>query len=312
MKNFGFIRVAACSPEVKPGNISFNIDRISENVSHCVAEGAKVVLFPELSVTGYTCADLFGQSILIDSAIPALGRLARRFADDDITIVVGAPIQYNGCLYNSAAVIANGRIQGFVPKTYLPNYGEFYEKRWFTSGENVDGTVAIATNPDNFASDETSRGEYMAPISTKLLFETHGIRFGIEICEDLWVPNPPSSALSMSGADIILNLSATNELIGKHRYLVDLIRNQSARCRCGYVYASAGTGESSTDLAFAGNCIIAENGSIVAHSERFMMGEKMAFADLDIESLRHDRTHFGTFHEGNNPPTPQTVHIGHR
>ncbi len=308
MENFGFIRVAACSPEVKPGNVYFNTDRISENVRRCVAEGAKVVLFPELSITGYTCADLFGQSLLIDSVIPALDSLARQFAGYDTSIVVGAPIRYNGCLYNCAAVIGDGRIQCIVPKTYLPNYGEFYEKRWFTSGENVNGSVTIPAVPDN--SGQTGHEEYQAPISTSLLFETHGVRFGIEICEDLWVPNPPSSALSMSGADIILNLSATNELIGKHRYLVDLIRNQSARCRCGYVYASAGTGESSTDLAFAGNCIIAENGSILAHSERFMMGEKRAFADLDIESLRHDRTHFGTFHEGNHSPAPQTIRIG--
>ncbi len=298
MKNFGFIRVAACSTEVKPGDIAFNKNRISESVHDCIAENVKAVVFPEMCVTGYTCADLFEQDILIDGALHAISDLADEFRDEEITIVVGTPVRHGDCLYNCAAVLNGGRVKGFVPKRHLPNYGEFYERRWFTPGKETVGAIRITPTQIKGVTADMETLSYECPIGTNLLFETEGIRFGIEICEDLWVPVPPSCRLSMAGADIIMNLSATNELIGKHRYLVDLIRNQSARCRCGYVYASAGTGESSTDLAFAGNSIIAENGSILASTERFTIGRKLSIADIDIESLRHDRMHFGTFKDG--------------
>lgn len=295
MKNFGYIRVGSCSPEVRAADIAHNIRNIIEASERFESENVDLAVFPELSVTGYTCADLFGQTLLLDRAEQALSTLARELADKRITIVVGVPLRHNGRLYNCAAVIQGGRISGIVPKTHIPNYGEFYEKRWFASGKDTTGEISV----------DSTR----IPFGTDLLFSIDGIKFGIEICEDLWVPQPPGARLATGGADIIVNLSATNELIGKHRYLLDLIRNQSARCRCGYVYASAGAGESSTDLAFAGNCIIAENGPLLAESRRFEMHTKTATADLDIEMLRHDRTHFETFNENSDGPDLRVITV---
>lgn len=301
MENYGYIRVGAISPEVKPGDICFNTQEIKRHIARCIEEDVRIAVFPELSVTGYTCADLFGQSLLIEKVTEALDEIARSFSDEDIVVIVGAPIEKDNKLYNCAVVLDSGKIAGIVPKCHIPNYGEFYEKRWFSSGATASGTIDIRKK-SHHSSD--------CAFGTDLIFEIRGIKFGIEICEDLWVPAPPSGRLCMAGADMILNLSATNELIGKHRYLLDLIRNQSARCRCGYVYASAGLGESSTDLAFAGNCIIAENGTVLARTERFSMTSKTAIADIDIQSLRHDRIHFETFNEHYIDTPARTVELG--
>lgn len=281
MENYGFIRVAACSPEVKPGDIRYNIEKIKEQISETAAAGVDAVVFPELSVTGYTCADLFDQELLIDSAWEALTLLAESTRHHSLTVVAGAPVRIGHDLFNCGIVLNGGEIRGLVPKTHIPNYGEFYERRWF--------------KPASSLKTDTYRG---IPIGTDLLFEVGDALAGVELCEDLWVPGPPSIGMCMSGAGIIFNLSATNELIGKHKYTLDLIRNQSARCRCGYVYAAAGAGESSTDLAFAGKGIIAENGRILAETPRFELRSKTAIADIDIESLVHDRRHFNTFGEG--------------
>lgn len=297
MKNYGFIRVAACSPVVRPGDISHNIGEIERLAAECDALEADIALFPELSITGYTCADLFGQALLLEKAQTALSELASRLSGKKMTVVVGVPVTHDGRLFNCAAVLSQGNVRGLVPKSYIPDYGEFYEKRWFVSGHGLSTELFSPGSKES------------VPFGTDLIFETAGAKFGIEICEDLWVPLPPSSELAPAGADIILNLSATNELIGKHRYLTDLIANQSARCRSGYVYASAGTGESSTDLAFAGNCIIAENGIILAESERFTLADKLAIADIDVETIRHDRMHFGTFHECDRDNRYRTVHL---
>ena len=292
MKNFGFIRVAACSPEVKPGDINYNLKKITEQIDECLSSGVSIALFPELGITGYTCADLFSQRLLTDKAFQALDKIALKTHDKNITVIVGAPISYINDLYNCGIVICDGKIQGIVPKSYIPNYGEFYERRWFKSGKKL------------------CSGAFKGiPIGTDLLFVSGDITFGVEICEDLWVPNPPSSELCMAGADIIFNLSATNELISKHRYTLDLIRNQSARCRCAYVYSSAGTGESSTDLAFAGNGIIAENGRILAETPRFELTGKMSIADIDVESLQNDRQHFGTFSEGKSSEQKKRIEL---
>lgn len=283
--------MAACSPTVRSGDIGYNVGCIIEMAKGCAAEKVELAVFPELSVTGYTCADLFGQEILLARVADGLEELSKAINGLGITIAIGAPLRKGNALYNCAVVINGRGIVGAVPKSYLPNYGEFYEKRWFkpapTPGED---TITIGT--------VRKRGVlHEVPFGTNLIFDCNGAKFGIEICEDLWVPNPPSTRLALGGAEIILNLSATNELIGKHRYLLDLLRNQSARCRCAYVYASAGTGESSTDLAYAGNCIIAENGTIVSESPRFEIGEKCSIADIDVRSLGHDRRHFETFAE---------------
>lgn len=295
MDKFGFIRVAACSPEIKPADTDFNADRIIELARECAAKGVELAVFPELCITGYTCADLFEQESLLDGAVSALRKIQMELHDSCITIVVGAPLTRGDALYNCAVVIAHGSIIGVVPKSYLPNYGEFYEKRWFKAapGATPDSSILLKDAP-------YQKVEHK-PFGTNLLFDCDGAKFGIEICEDLWVPNPPSTSLALSGADMILNLSATNELIGKHRYLRNLISSQSARCRCAYVYASAGLGESSTDLAYAGNCIIAENGAVVAESPRFTIGSKFCIADIDVSNLRHDRRHFATFSEQSAP-----------
>ena len=239
-------------------------------------KGVQIIAFPELSVTGYTCLDLFAQQTLLDGAEEALLQLVSNTADLDILTIVGVPLRTENRLINAAVVFQKGAIRGVVPKTYLPNYKEFQEQRWFTSATELrESTISI--------------GEEEYPMGSHLLFRSGRLTAGIEICEDLWVPVPPSSLLAMEGANIIFNLSASNELIGKHAYLSSLICQQSARCMAGYVYASSGFGESSTDLVFAGNGIIAENGNLLAESPRFTMEEQLVISEIDIETLQNDR-----------------------
>lgn len=284
IKRLGWVRICAVSPEVKPADVSFNLKNIQSAISETKDKNIDLILFPELSLTAYTCADLFYQVNLLEAAKNALISLAKYTEILDTAVVVGLPFVFKSKLYNCAAILHRGKILGIVPKTHIPNYNEFYEKRWFASAKDLDcahNTIKI--------------GEDIVPFSANLLFEISGIKYGIEICEDLWVPIPPSSSMCLAGADVILNLSASNELAGKNSYLVDLIKHQSAQCRCGYIYASAGKGESSTDLVFSGNCIIAENGTILASSPRFEMKCKSAIADLDVEAIRSDRYRFSTF-----------------
>lgn len=239
-------------------------------------KGVQIIAFPELSVTGYTCLDLFAQQTLLNGAEEALLQLVSNTADLDILTIVGVPLRTENRLINAAVVFQKGAIRGIVPKTYLPNYKEFQEQRWFTSATELrESTISI--------------GEEEYPMGSHLLFRSGRLTAGIEICEDLWVPVPPSSLLAMEGANIIFNLSASNELIGKHAYLRSLICQQSARCMAGYVYASSGFGESSTDLVFAGNGIIAENGNLLAESPRFTMEEQLVISEIDIETLQNDR-----------------------
>ena len=239
-------------------------------------KGVQIIAFPELSVTGYTCLDLFAQQTLLNGAEAALLQLVSNTADLDILTIVGVPLRTENRLINAAVVFQKGAIRGVVPKTYLPNYKEFQEQRWFTSATELrESTISI--------------GEEEYPMGSHLLFRSGRLTAGIEICEDLWVPVPPSSLLTMEGANIIFNLSASNELIGKHAYLRSLICQQSARCMAGYVYASSGFGESSTDLVFAGNGIIAENGNLLAESPRFTMEEQLVISEIDIETLQNDR-----------------------
>lgn len=239
-------------------------------------KGVQIIAFPELSVTGYTCLDLFAQQTLLNGAEAALLQLVSNTADLDILTIVGVPLRTENRLINAAVVFQKGAIRGVVPKTYLPNYKEFQEQRWFTSATELrESTISIG------------KEEY--PMGSHLLFRSGRLTAGIEICEDLWVPVPPSSLLTMEGANIIFNLSASNELIGKHAYMRSLICQQSARCMAGYVYASSGFGESSTDLVFAGNGIIAENGNLLAESPRFTMEEQLVISEIDIETLQNDR-----------------------
>lgn len=283
MNNLGYIRIAAAIPAVKPGDISFNISRIEEMTAKAREDGAEIVLFPELSITGYSCGDLFYQDILLDNAEKALTTLARNAAVAGVAIIVGLPLRLNGALYNCAAVLADGEVKGIVPKTHLPNYNEFYEKRWFS--------------PSYSAPQSTTIGGKAVDCSRNLLFSKGGVNFGIEICEDLWVPIPPSCNLCQQGAQLIFNLSASDEQAGKHQYLRSLVAQQSARCRAAYIYASAGAGESSTDLAFPGKAIIAENGSIIGESERFSLSPTILIRDVDVNLLNNDRLKYSTFNE---------------
>jgi len=274
--NNGFIRVAAAIPEIRVADCAFNVARIADLVRKGEEEKVQVICFPELSVTGYTCADLFQQQQLLLNAQKALNELQLLTFSTTAVIIVGMPVRVQSNLYNTAVVLQGGHILGIVPKTHLPNNNEFYEKRWFTSGGLVDKqTISIA-------------GEQI-PFGTDLLFTDGSFTFGIEICEDLWVPIPPSSQQALHGAEIIFNLSATNELIGKHQYLRQLIEQQSARCNAGYVYASAGAGESTTDVVYAGNGLIAENGKIISASERFSFEPQLIVNDIDVERLQAER-----------------------
>ena len=274
--NYGFVKVAAAVPLVQVADCFYNIEKIEGLMRQASEKGVQIIAFPELSVTGYTCLDLFAQQTLLNGAEAALLQLVSNTADLDILTIVGVPLRTENRLINAAVVFQKGAIRGVVPKTYLPNYKEFQEQRWFTSATELrESTISIG------------KEEY--PMGSHLLFRSGRLTAGIEICEDLWVPVPPSSLLTMEGANIIFNLSASNELIGKHAYLRSLICQQSARCMAGYVYASSGFGESSTDLVFAGNGIIAENGNLLAESPRFMMEEQLVISEIDIETLQNDR-----------------------
>ena len=264
--NYGFVKVAAAVPLVQVADCFYNIEKIEGLMRQASEKGVQIIAFPELSVTGYTCLDLFAQQTLLDGAEEALLQLVSNTADLDILTIVGVPLRTENRLINAAVVFQKGAIRGVVPKTYLPNYKEFQEQRWFTSVTELrESTISI--------------GEEEYPMGSHLLFRSGRLTAGIEICEDLWVPVPPSSLLAMEGANIIFNLSASNELIGKH----------AARCMAGYVYASSGFGESSTDLVFAGNGIIAENGNLLAESPRFTMEEQLVISEIDIETLQNDR-----------------------
>lgn len=268
-RNRGYIRVAACTPRVRVGDVDFNIDDILENVKRLDAQGVELAVFPELAVTGYTCADLFHSGLIIDKAHEGVERLCRATAGLEIAFAVGAPRQREGRLFNSALLIHRGTVVLEADKTFLPNYDEFYERRFFTPSTRKEVT----------------------------LYELNGVKVGMEICEDLWTPVPVSSRLALAGADVVLNLSASDDITGKYDYLLDLVRQQSARCVCGYAYASAGFGESSTDLVFDGKCLIAENGSLLASSARWQNDGGDAVADIDVEQLRRDRLHKSTFFE---------------
>lgn len=272
----GFTKVAAAIPGVRVADCNYNITQIQALMLKASEAGAQLVAFPELSVTAYTCMDLFSGKLLLDQAEKALVELVHSTRDLPVLSVVGMPLRTENRLINAAVVFQQGKILGVVPKTYLPNYKEFQEQRWFSSASDLKlDTIRI--------------GNASYPMGGNLLFETDNLTVGIELCEDLWVPVPPSSVLAMLGANVIVNLSASNELIGKNNYLRNLICQQSARCISGYVYASAGFGESTTDLVFAGNALIAENGSLLAASKRFEQDEQLIISEIDIDNLEHDR-----------------------
>ena len=284
-QDLGFLRVAAASPALQVADIDFNLEHIMTLIKHAAADQCQVLVFPELALTGYTCADLFFQHLLLEQVQQALVRLARMSAEYAMIVIVGAPLEQGGKLFNCAVVISNGAIVGAVPKTFLPNTQEFYEERWFSSA--YDRTRA-----------EISIGGSAVPFGEDLLFQ-HPERgeccIGVEICEDAWVANPGSGDMAQAGATLLCNLSASPEVLGKARYRRQLVEAQSARCLAAYVYASAGVGESSTDLVFAGHSLIAENGVLLAQTDRFGFADKLISADVDVQRLNLERCKNNSF-----------------
>lgn len=285
--NTGFIKVSAVSPRVTVANVEKNLQNALKTVKAESESGSSLIVFPELYLTAYTCGDLFLQDALIQSALDALIKFSKETAYSDAVICIGLPLRVSGRLYNCAAVLQSGAILGIVPKTYIPNYNEYYEKRWFASSEKVNCSSVIIDDEE-------------VPFGSNLLFTlSSGAVLGVEICEDLWVPVPPSSELCLNGADIIANLSASNEAVTKNDYRKNIISVQSAKCFCAYVYASSGVGESSTDLVFSGACTIAENGAILSESERFAFDGSSASAYIDFEKLNSERVRNGSFSDNN-------------
>lgn len=278
----GLVRVGAAVPSLALGNVKENMKRHLAMMREAKEKHVSIVTFPELSLTGYTCGDLFFQRRLLDDVTDALLTLKDEMPEE-IIAVVGAPLEIEGALYNCAVVLHKGEIISAVPKTFLPNNGEFYEKRWFQSGDaRRDAWAAIPKLKTN--------------VCRQAIFETEdGVRFGIELCEDLWAPLPPSTMLSVEGAEIILNLSASNELLSKREYRQQLISQQSARCQCGYVYVSAGMGESSSDLVFSGHSVIASCGTVIRESEGYLADDYLMTADVDIDRIRADRMKQSSF-----------------
>lgn len=279
----GFVKVCAVTPQIKVADTNYNSKLISKTMKEAVAAGAKLCVFPELCLTGYSCGDLFLQDHLLENAKKELLWLVQESKALDAIFFVGLPYEINGKLYNMAAVFAKGELLGLVPKTYLPNYNEFYEARHFTSGKFLDTEEIL---PDGS----------IVPVSCDLIFyceEMPKLKIAVELCEDLWVPNPPSIAHAMAGATIIVNLSASDEVTGKSAYRKELVTGQSARLVCGYIYASAGEGESTQDVVYSGHNLIAENGHLLAEGKRY--SDALLLTEIDINHIEADRRRMTTF-----------------
>lgn len=282
----GFIKVAACTPEIQVADVDFNVDKIISQLEKCREEGVKVAVFPELCITGYTCQDLFFQNALLDKAMEGVVKIAKTTADSDMLVAVGVPVRANGKLYNCAAVIQDGEVRAFVPKTHLPNYNEFYEARHFAPYRGECAAIDLR---------EYGQLEFIPPMEQTVFVceEIHELVVGFELCEDLWVADPVSNYLAKAGATLICNLSASDEVIGKDSYRRQLVSNQSARLVAGYIYCSAGDGESTQDMVFSGHNIIAENGSILAESRLFENG--ITISEIDFKKLAFERRKISTY-----------------
>ena len=294
MKN-GFLKVCTLSPALRVADCAYNTQETIAAMQQAAQDGAALAVFPELGLTGYTCSDLFLQQPLLDAAEQGLRDILRASETLELVAVVGLPVRVDGALYNCAAVVCHGALLGLVPKTHLPNYAEFYELRHFTPAPAETRSVTLCGAS--------------VPFGTDLLFrcrEMPDFCLGVEICEDLWTAAPPSSQLALNGAKVIFNLSASPESVGKHAYLRQLVAQQSGRAIAAYVYCSAGFGESTTDLVFAGNAVIAENGCILREAARFSPDEQLVVADVDIERLEFERRRNTSF-RANEGATENTV-----
>ena len=280
----GFITVAAAIPSVKVADCDYNEKQLENLIAQAEGKGVEIIVFPELCITGYTCQDLFGQQLLLEEAEKAVLKLLDFTRSLDIIAIVGLPVICGDLLLNCAAVIQKGDLLSLIPKTYLPNYSEFYEKRWFASAQDLDDT------------DLPFAGKTMHVSAEPTLFRTcDGVHFGVEICEDVWAPAPPSNHLALSGAELIFNLSASDELIGKHDYLKSVLAQQSARTMTGYVYSGCGYGESTQDVVYGGNAMIYENGKLLVEADRFSMEPQLMITQIDVEKLRTERRTNSTY-----------------
>ncbi len=285
LSDLGYCRIGIASPELRVADVAFNCEQLRRVITQAETVHCNLLVFPELCLTGYTCADLFFQPLLLDQARQALWDLADSLKGNPLSVVVGAPIVQAGRLFNCAVMIAGGQILGIVPKTFLPNTQEFYEERWFSSARDI-------------CQDQLEWRGQTIPFGADLLFQATNrpdCLVGIEICEDAWVANPPSGRMAVRGATVLLNLSASPELLGKEAYRRDLVRAQSARCLAAYAYASAGPGESSTDLVFSGHGLIAENGAMLGETERFQFASQLVVADVDLQRLVNERLKNNSF-----------------
>lgn len=284
-KTHSFVKVGTASPRVKVADCSYNSSQIIELLQQAESEKISVLVFPELSISSYTCADLFQHEVLLNSSLESLAQLVEASNKFSGLFFVGLPLVADDQLFNCAVAINQGRILGVVPKLFIPNYKEFYERRWFSSGNNT------CVETINLFGEEV-------PFGKNLLFQSNlnsKLIVGVEICEDLWVPIPPSSYQALAGATILVNLSASNELIGKSGYRRQLVSNQSARCVAAYAYASCGTGESSTDILFSGHCLISENGTTLAENKRFERENVLISTEIDLERIMVDRIRLNSF-----------------
>ncbi|MDR2169897.1 MAG: NAD(+) synthase [Planctomycetaceae bacterium] len=283
MYEFGFVRVGAVIPSVRVADCGFNVQKISELILQAVDQKTQIIAFPELSVTAYTCGDLFFQRTLISEAESAVVGLLRATKNLPVCFIIGAPVCHNFKLYNCAIICCGGKIWGIVPKSFLPNYSEFYEKRWFQAYSSGGLPARI------------SYGGASVPFGNNILFNFRNVKFAVEICEDVWAVIPPSSYHVQAGAALIFNISASDELTGKRHYVKSLLAQQSARCHAAYIYSSAGFGESTTDVVYAGNAYIYENGKLLSESERFLIGEQLVVSEVDVELLSSERRKNTTF-----------------
>ena len=279
LKEHGFVRCGAIVPKLKVADVDFNVNEILEQIRQAESKNVQIVCFPELCITGYSCGDLFYQDVLIKKAMDGLKNILKETKNLNIISILGMPIKFENQLFNTAIVIQKGEILGVVPKTFIPNYAEFYEKRWFASSKS-----AQENEIDLFGK--------KIPFGIDLLFkdkENEDISFGIEICEDLWAVEAPSNKIALNGGTIIFNLSASNEVIGKNEYRKDLIRIQSAKTISGYIYSSSGVNESTTDTVFSGPSVIYENGKCLAENERFDFESSLIYSEIDTKRIMNDR-----------------------
>ena len=277
----GFLKVCAVSPRVTVAGVQSNLNAALQEIEKANKNKVQILVFPELFLSGYTCGDLFLQTALQDACKSALTAVCRATENSALVVVIGLPLKFGASLYNCAAVVQNGMVVAVIPKTYIPNYNEYYEKRWFASGDGVNGTFKL-------------NGQEV-PFGQTLIRLSDDAVLGVEICEDLWTPSSPGTSLALSGANIIVNLSASNEVVTKNDYRKNLICMQSAKDFCAYIYASAGVGESTSDLVFSGACTVSENGALLSEGERFAFNGSMAEACIDIEKLNDERAHNTSF-----------------